>query len=94
MPHQARGFAKIDPEECKGCGLCIAACPPKCLFFEAHLSAYGVRPAAYSGTGCSACSICFYVCPEPGAITVYRAIPPSATPRAAKQKEAAHASTL
>jgi 2-oxoglutarate ferredoxin oxidoreductase subunit delta len=69
---QARGSVMVDVEECKGCGLCIDACPPKCLELEAGLSAYGVHPAHYAGDGCTGCGICFYVCPEPGAITVYR----------------------
>ena len=94
MAQQARGFAEINSEECKGCGMCIAACPCKCLFFESHLSAYGVRPASYSGTGCSACSICFYVCPEPGAITVYRIIPPTVPSRIERQKEIEYAPTV
>lgn len=76
MAVAARGKVKIDREECKGCGLCIDACPPKCLAFENELSAYGVKPARYLGEGCTGCGICFYACPEPGAITVYRAAPP------------------
>jgi Pyruvate/2-oxoacid:ferredoxin oxidoreductase delta subunit len=65
-------MVKVDAEECKGCGLCIDSCPPKCLELEAGLSAYGIHPARYAGDGCTGCGICFYVCPEPGAITVYR----------------------
>ena len=76
MPGQPRGYVVIDIEECKGCGLCIDACPPKCLEMERELSAYGVHPARYLGEGCTGCGICFYTCPEPGAITVYRAAPP------------------
>ncbi len=71
-----RGYVTIDREECKGCGLCLESCPPQCLEFEPDLNAYGVRPARYAGRGCTGCGICFYACPEPGAITVYRAIPP------------------
>lgn len=68
----ARGMVKVNVDECKGCGLCVDACPPKCLELEAHLTAYGVHPAHYTGDGCTGCGICFYVCPEPGGITVYR----------------------
>jgi NAD-dependent dihydropyrimidine dehydrogenase PreA subunit len=67
-----RGYVTINRNECKGCGLCIEACPPECLDFEPGLSAYGVHPAKYLGLGCTGCGICFYACPEPGAITVYR----------------------
>lgn len=72
----ARGYITVDPEECKGCGLCVEACPPHCLALAEELSAYGVHPAAYLGEGCTGCGICFYCCPEPGAITVFRAAEP------------------
>lgn len=68
-----RGYVEVSDKECKGCGLCLVACPPKCLCFADELSAYGVHPAQYAGEGCTGCGICFYCCPEPGAITVYRA---------------------
>ena len=73
----ARGSVTIDVNECKGCGLCIDACPPKKLALSSALNAYGVHPAIYLGEGCTGCGICFYCCPEPGAITVYKAITPA-----------------
>ena len=74
---QARGKVVINIEECKGCGLCVESCPPKCLELVPELSAYGVHPAHYTGHDCTGCGICFYCCPEPGAIFVYRlAAPP------------------
>ena len=76
MAGQARGNVVINMEECKGCGLCIESCPPKCLAFAKELSPYGVHPAQYTGHDCTGCGICFYCCPEPGAITVYRTSPP------------------
>ena len=77
MAAEVRGKVTINLEECKGCGLCVVACPPKCLELAPELSAYGVHPARYLGRDCTACGICFYACPEPGAITVYRLAPPS-----------------
>ncbi len=67
-----RGIVALDSEECKGCGLCIEACPPKVLSLRRLLNRYGYRPAVYAGSGCTGCGICFFVCPEPGAITVLR----------------------
>ena len=64
-----RGQLHIDEQECKGCGLCIEACPPKVIGMSERLNHYGYRPAVYAGAGCG---ICFMICPEPGAITVYR----------------------
>ena len=74
MTGQARGKVMISIQECKGCGLCVESCPPKCLFLARELSAYGVHPARYTGQDCTGCGICFYCCPEPGAITVYRLV--------------------
>jgi 2-oxoglutarate ferredoxin oxidoreductase subunit delta len=76
MASQPRGKVTIDTQECKGCGVCVDACPPKCLMLLPELNSYGVHPAHYTGEKCSGCGICFYVCPEPGAITVYRMIAP------------------
>ena len=96
MPAPPRGDITIDAEECKGCGLCVESCPPGCLKLAAELSHYGVHPATYTGEGCTGCGACFYCCPEPGAITVYRLVPP---PKVAGTvtggtKEVAHAATL
>lgn len=69
-----RGLLRIDMEECKGCALCMEACPPKVIRMRDQLNHYGYRTAVYSGRGCTGCGICFLACPEPGAITVFRAI--------------------
>jgi 2-oxoglutarate ferredoxin oxidoreductase subunit delta len=89
----ARGYVEFSSAECKGCGVCIDACPPKCLELDPELNQYGVHPARYKGESCTGCGICFYVCPEPGAITVYRAATP---PKAAgvTATEANHAATV
>ncbi|HEX4005792.1 MAG TPA: 4Fe-4S dicluster-binding protein [Acidobacteriaceae bacterium] len=67
-----RGLLRVDDDECKGCGLCIEACPPKAIRLNERLNHHGYRTAAYAGAGCTGCGICFLVCPEPGAITVLR----------------------
>jgi len=85
---QARGNITINVEECKGCGLCVEACPPRCLVLADELSSTGVHPAQYTGAGCSGCGVCFYACPEPGAITVYR-LRAAARPAAAEVAVAA-----
>jgi 2-oxoglutarate ferredoxin oxidoreductase subunit delta len=69
---QDRGKLQIDTDECKGCGLCIEACPPKVIGLSERLNHYGYRTAEYAGAGCTGCGICFMACPEPGAITVWR----------------------
>jgi NAD-dependent dihydropyrimidine dehydrogenase PreA subunit len=67
-----RGLLQVDGDECKGCGLCIEACPPKVIHLSQQLNHYGYRTATYAGKGCTGCGICFMACPEPGAITVLR----------------------
>jgi 2-oxoglutarate ferredoxin oxidoreductase subunit delta len=69
-----RGQLRIDEQECKGCGLCIEACPPKVISLSERLNHFGYRTVLYGGNGCTACGICFMACPEPGAITVLRLV--------------------
>lgn len=70
-----RGSIRVDIDECKGCGLCIEACPPKVISLSERLNHYGYRTATYAGSGCTGCGICHLACPEPGAITVLRLDP-------------------
>lgn len=79
MTNTPHGKVFINLEECKGCGLCVESCPPRCLLLAPELSAYGVHPARYTGRDCTGCGICFYCCPEPGAISVYRLRKPAKT---------------
>jgi len=94
MSAQARGKVTIDIEECKGCGLCVESCPPKCLELAPELSHYGVHPARYTGHDCTGCGICFYCCPEPGAIAVYRLATPAKAPVPQVQTGEEHAPAL
>ena len=32
----------------------------------------GYHPAAYTGEDCNGCGYCFYACPEPAAVTVFK----------------------
>lgn len=67
-----RGIVEIHEDECKGCGLCVAACAPEVLRLSEELNHHGYHPAIYLGAGCTGCGMCFFACPEPGAILVYR----------------------
>jgi NAD-dependent dihydropyrimidine dehydrogenase PreA subunit len=82
---QDRGLLRVDKNECKGCGLCVEACPPKVIQIGEMLNHFGYRTASYAGSGCTGCGICFMVCPEPGAITVMRAVVGRAVRAAAVQ---------
>ena len=69
-----RGFVETNPFECKGCGLCVEACPPKVLHLSVLLNHFGYHPAEYKGQGCTGCGVCYWACPEPGAIRVLRRV--------------------
>ena len=59
-----RGTVVIDTEACKGCDLCIDACPPGVLVMTAAtVNTRGYRfPLLLEGcTGCAACS---QICPD------------------------------
>jgi NAD-dependent dihydropyrimidine dehydrogenase PreA subunit len=75
-----RGIVEMNSEECKGCGLCVDACPPKALRLSERLNHYGYHYAEYLGSGCTGCGICFFACPEPGGITVLKLAPQAGTP--------------
>jgi 2-oxoglutarate ferredoxin oxidoreductase subunit delta len=61
---KTRGTVVIDVDMCKGCDLCIDACPPQVLVMTKHeVNARGYRfPLLLPGcTGCKACS---QICPD------------------------------
>ena len=70
MKKSDRGDVIIASHLCKGCSLCIGACPPKVLVQGKTLNRQGYYAVTYTGSDCTGCGICFYICPEPGAITV------------------------
>lgn len=71
----ARGVVVVDVERCKGCGLCIAACPQKVLAFSGTLnkSGYDVVSVA-KPESCVGCAFCAITCPDI-ALSVYREKP-------------------
>jgi Fe-S-cluster-containing hydrogenase component 2 len=38
-----RGMLRVDEDECKGCGLCVEACPPKAIHLGRQLNHSGYR---------------------------------------------------
>lgn len=65
-------WVEVSSRLCKGCDFCVQACPPDVLGFSTDINERGYRYSYYKGDGCTGCGICFYNCPEPGAIVVYR----------------------
>ena len=65
--------AIIDENICKGCGLCIEACPKKILRLSTEkINAKGYNPAELcDAAACIGCAMCGIICPD-SAITVER----------------------
>jgi len=60
-----KGFVEIDRELCKGCYLCIRACPMKVLEKDPSPNSTGTYPCKpVNGEKCIACGNCFEVCPD------------------------------
>ncbi len=72
----ATGRIVIDVERCKGCELCIEACPQDVVNLADSFNAKGYRPALLVDPNhqCTGCALCAVVCPD-GCITVYRDVP-------------------
>jgi 2-oxoglutarate ferredoxin oxidoreductase subunit delta len=68
-----RGLVIIHEDRCKGCGLCVSACPKQVLqLAEGRFNAKGYRPAeAARPEDCNGCATCAIVCPDV-VFTVYR----------------------
>lgn len=67
------GAITIDQERCKGCGLCIEACPKDLISFVGRtVNSHGYPYVTTAGTdACTGCASCGIICPD-GCITVYR----------------------
>ncbi|MDO5074828.1 MAG: 4Fe-4S binding protein [Bacteroidales bacterium] len=68
-----RGAVVIDQERCKGCRLCVVACPTQTLALST--TAVNHRGYAFSQDvnpdACVGCAACATVCPD-GCIEVYK----------------------
>ncbi len=70
---KVRGAIVVDKETCKGCGLCIEACPHDVLSFHVEVNSKGYHYSYMKNVeACIGCSNCGVVCPDT-CITVYRA---------------------
>ena len=63
----------VDDHYCKGCGLCVDACPQHIVALDPdRITAKGYHPATLTDPErCTGCSSCFQMCPDV-AITVVR----------------------
>jgi 2-oxoglutarate ferredoxin oxidoreductase subunit delta len=69
-----KGRVVISDLYCKGCELCVRACPQGSLALAVdRITAKGYHPAALVNDQCTGCGVCAVVCPEAG-IMVYREV--------------------
>jgi 2-oxoglutarate ferredoxin oxidoreductase subunit delta len=78
-----RGTIVVNENICKGCELCIQACPQESIGLSDQVNIIGYRYAILVRDNCTGCVNCALVCPE-AAITVYRQ-----SKQSMKQKSAA-----
>ena len=62
---KVKGKITIDLGRCKGCGLCIWACPQKTIKMGDQAARRGFRIAFCSENAkCTGCRLCYIVCPD------------------------------
>ena len=66
------GRVVVIDKYCKGCALCVDACPQNVLSLAPErINVKGYHPAEMLAQGCTGCGVCTVICPE-AAIIVYR----------------------
>ena len=69
--HAASGTITVEESKCKGCEICVSACPEDVLAMTPEIGKYGYAVALLvDSVGCTGCSICARVCPD-AAIEVF-----------------------
>lgn len=67
-----KGAVVVDIEKCKGCDLCVVACPTKVLALAKEVNGKGYHYSEMvSPEACIGCASCGLVCPD-SVITVYK----------------------
>ena len=67
-----RGAVVVNIDRCKGCDLCVHACPTNVLAMNENVNEKGYHYAFMENPeACTGCTNCALVCPET-CITVYR----------------------
>ena len=70
---KVRGDIVINVEKCKGCELCVEACPEDVIAMSKEVNQKGYLYAVKITDTCTGCTNCALVCPD-AVITVYREV--------------------
>ncbi len=57
----------FDEDRCKGCELCIEACPKEIIHLAEHFNSKGFHPATVTAEDqakCTTCLLCARMCPD------------------------------
>lgn len=69
---KVKGAIKVDIDKCKGCGVCVVACPSSVIALAKEVNGKGYNYAYMANPDeCTGCTNCAVVCPDT-VITVYR----------------------
>ena len=68
---KVKGDIVINTERCKGCEVCVPACPFGVIAMAKEVNSKGYHFASKVNDECTGCTNCALVCPD-GVITVYR----------------------
>jgi len=69
---KVKGAIVVDIERCKGCEVCVSACPQQVIALTKEVNRKGYHYAQpVRAEACTGCTNCAVVCPD-GVISVYR----------------------
>ena len=66
-----KGEIVIDKERCKGCAVCVGACPNQVIELSKNVNGKGYNYTHVVNDSCIGCASCAMVCPD-GVISVYK----------------------